>query len=112
MTATASSSATRQNVPAPRARSQRDPDQRAREVALNQLRTVLTTLGVRTRLTRPRSRIWRLRVHKNGWNETVMCGGSEGTYAYVTAHGRLLGPTGDVQSVARLLIWMLDHQQR
>ncbi|WP_026416353.1 hypothetical protein [Actinomadura oligospora] len=112
MTASASLPATHQTVPGPRSRVQLDPDQRAREVALHRLRTVLTTLGVRTRLTRPRSRIWRLRVHKNGWHETVMCGGSDGTFAFVTAHGRLLGPTSDVQSIARLLIWMLDHQQR
>ncbi|MFC5187193.1 hypothetical protein [Actinomadura harenae] len=112
MTTPTSSSATNQNVPAPRTRGHDDPDQRAREVGLNRLRAVLTALGVRTRLTRPRNRIWRLRVHKNGWHETVMCAGSEGTYAYVTAHGRLLGPTSDVQSIARLLVWMLDHQQR
>ncbi|MFC4906931.1 hypothetical protein [Actinomadura gamaensis] len=112
MAAPASSSAIHQNIPAPRARRRHDPDQRAREADLNRLRTTLIALGVRTRLTRPRSGIWRLRLHKNGWHETVMCAGSEGTYAYVTAHGRLLGPTADVHSIARLLVWMLDHQQR
>lgn len=112
MTTSTSSSATHQNVPAPTTRDRHDLDQRARELELNRLRNALTALGVRTRLTRPRSQISRLRVNKNGWHETVMCAGSEGTYAYVTAQGRLLGPTDDVQAIARLLIWMLDHKQR
>ncbi|MCP2337935.1 hypothetical protein [Actinomadura rupiterrae] len=112
MAAAAASSATDPNIPAPRSHGQRDPDQRAREAGLNRLRGTLVALGVRTRLTRPRSGIWRLRLHRNGWHETVMCAGSEGTYAYVTAHGRLLGPTSDVHSIARLLVWMLDHRQR
>ncbi|GAA1860132.1 hypothetical protein [Actinomadura bangladeshensis] len=28
---------------------------------------------------------WRLRIRHNGWSETGLCAGAEGTYAYLAA---------------------------
>ncbi|NED55272.1 hypothetical protein G3I24_30830, partial [Micromonospora aurantiaca] len=53
-----------------------------------------------------------LRIRHNGWSETVLCAGAEGTYAYVTAHGRLLGTTDEPRQVARLLLWMVERRTR
>ncbi|MDL4813195.1 hypothetical protein [Actinomadura opuntiae] len=41
-----------------------------------------------------------------------MCAGADGAYAYVTAHGRLLGTASEVRYVARLLIWMVERRKR
>jgi hypothetical protein len=41
-----------------------------------------------------------------------MCAGADGAYAYVTAHGRLLGTAAEVRYVARLLLWMVERQKR
>ncbi|MBA8956549.1 hypothetical protein ACFQU9_03460 [Actinomadura namibiensis] len=76
------------------------------------LRHELTELGARVRVRRARSGRWKLRLYWRGWSTTVMCAGAEGTYAYVTTHGQLLGPTGDVRYIARRLLWMLERHQR
>jgi hypothetical protein len=42
----------------------------------------------------------------------VLCAGAEGTYAYVTGHGRLLGTTDDLRGVIQTLTWMIEGRQR
>ncbi|QKG20123.1 hypothetical protein [Actinomadura verrucosospora] len=41
-----------------------------------------------------------------------MCAGADGAYAYVTAHGRVLGTASEVRHVARLLVWMVERRTR
>ncbi|MBO2463882.1 hypothetical protein [Actinomadura violacea] len=69
-------------------------------------------LGASTRVRWPRNGRWRLRVRRDNWSETVMCAGADGVYAYITAHGRLLGTAGEVRYVARLLLWMVKRRQQ
>jgi hypothetical protein len=42
----------------------------------------------------------------------VLCAGAEGTYAYVTGHGRLLGTTDDLRGVIQTLTWMIEGRHR
>ncbi|MFI0350968.1 hypothetical protein [Actinomadura sp. 9N407] len=83
-----------------------------RRVHLLRLHFELKRLGAAVRVRRPRNGRWRLRIRAGEWSETVMCAGAEGAYAYVTAHGRLLGPVDDVRYVGRLLVWMTERRQR
>lgn len=83
-----------------------------RRERLLRLHFELKRLGASTRVRRPRNGRWRLRVRCDGWSETVMCAGADGAYAYVTAHGRLLGTASDVRYVARLLLWMVERRKR
>ncbi len=83
-----------------------------RRARLLRLHYELGRLGASARARKPRNGRWRLRVRRDGWSETVLCAGAEGVYAYVTAHGRLLGTTDEVRHVARLLIWMIERKQR
>ncbi|RSN53254.1 hypothetical protein [Actinomadura sp. WAC 06369] len=83
-----------------------------RRARLLRLRFELGRLGISTRVRKPRNGRWQLRVHRNGWSETVLCAGAEDAYAYVTAHGRLLGTTNEARHVARLLDWMLERRLR
>jgi hypothetical protein len=87
-------------------------DLERRQVHLLRLHYELRRLGAVVRVRRPRSGRWRLRVRTADWSETVMCAGAEGVYAYVTAHGRLLGPVEDVRYISRLLVWMIGRRQR
>ncbi|TDD71117.1 hypothetical protein [Actinomadura rubrisoli] len=83
-----------------------------RRARLLRLQFELRRLGACVRARKPRNGRWRLSVRHNGWSETVLCAGAEGAYAYVTAHGRLLGTTDEVRYVARLLVWMLKSRLR
>ncbi|MGI5325043.1 hypothetical protein [Actinomadura nitritigenes] len=83
-----------------------------RRERLLRLHFELKRLGASTRVRRPRNGRWRLRIRCDGWSETVMCAGADGAYAYVTAHGRLLGTASDVRYVARLLLWMVERRKR
>ncbi|MFF0520705.1 hypothetical protein ACFYTC_18485 [Actinomadura nitritigenes] len=83
-----------------------------RRERLLRLHFELKRLGASTRVRRPRNGRWRLRVRCDGWSETVMCAGADGAYAYVTAHGRVLGTASEVRYVARLLVWMVERRKR
>jgi hypothetical protein len=83
-----------------------------RRARLLRLRYELTHLGAQVRVQKPRSGRWRLKLRRARWSETVLCAGADGTYAYVTASGRLLGPTDDVRYVAQVLIWMVEGKHR
>lgn len=83
-----------------------------RRARLLRLHYELRRIGVSVRARKPRNGRWRLRIRHNGWSETVLCAGAEGAYAYVTAHGRLLGTTDEVRYVARLLCWMAERRVR
>lgn len=84
-----------------------------RRARLMRLRYELARNGVWVRVRKPRSGRWKLTIRSStGWPETVMCAGAEGAYAYVTGHGRLLGPTDDVRHVARVLAWMIEGNYR
>jgi hypothetical protein len=83
-----------------------------RRARLLRLHYELRRIGACVRARKPRNGRWRLRIRHNGWSETVMCAGADGVYAYVTAHGRLLGPTDEVRYVARLLVWMVERHIR
>lgn len=84
-----------------------------RQQRLMRLRRELTRLGVRVRVRRSRNGRWKLKLRTTiGWTETVLCAGAEGSYVYVTAHGRLLGRTRDARQVAQLLLWMLERRCR
>jgi hypothetical protein len=83
-----------------------------RRARLLRLHYELRRIGVRVRARKPRNGRWRLRIRHNGWSETVLCAGAEGTYAYVTAHGRLLGSSDEPRQVARLLLWMVERRTR
>jgi len=72
----------------------------------------LKRIGACVRARKPRNGRWRLTVRHNDWSETVLCAGAEGAYAYVTAHGRLLGTTDEARHVARLLVWMVERRLR
>ncbi|OLT31868.1 hypothetical protein BJF79_08725 [Actinomadura sp. CNU-125] len=65
-----------------------------------------------THVNKPRNGRWQLRVRCGRWSETVLCAGAEGTYAYVTGHGRLLGPAHDARYIARVLSWMVERRSR
>ncbi|URM97404.1 hypothetical protein LUW76_25310 [Actinomadura madurae] len=83
-----------------------------RRARLLRLHYELRHIGACVRARKPRNGRWRLRIRHNGWSETVMCAGADGAYAYVTAHGRLLGTTDEVRYVARLLVWMVERHIR
>ncbi|MFA1551788.1 hypothetical protein [Actinomadura chokoriensis] len=83
-----------------------------RRTRLLRLHYELRRIGVGVRARRPRNGRWCLRIRHNGWSETVLCAGAEGAYAYVTAHGRLLGTTDEPRYVARLLFWMAERRTR
>ncbi|WP_146087252.1 hypothetical protein [Thermomonospora echinospora] len=84
-----------------------------RQICLLRLHWELTRLGIRVRVRKSRNGRWKLKLRTTtGWSETVLCAGAEGAYAYVTAHGRLLGRTEDARQVARLLLWMLERRCR
>ncbi|WP_021591195.1 hypothetical protein [Actinomadura welshii] len=83
-----------------------------RRARLLRLHYELRRIGACVRARKPRNGRWRLRIRHNGWSETVMCAGADGAYAYVTAHGRLLGNTDEVRYVARLLVWMVERRIR
>ncbi|MEU5882857.1 hypothetical protein [Spirillospora sp. NPDC047279] len=83
-----------------------------RQVRLLRLHHELKRLGVTVRVRKPHNGRWQLRVRRAGWTETVLCAGAEGDYAYVSVHGRLLGPVDDVRYVARLLVWMIERRER
>ncbi|MEU8305950.1 hypothetical protein AB0C84_20555 [Actinomadura sp. NPDC048955] len=83
-----------------------------RRARLLRLRYELRRLGLRVRVRKPRNGRWCLRVRHNGWSETVLCAGADGVYAYVTAHGRLLGTTAEPRYVAQLLLWMVERRRR
>jgi hypothetical protein len=90
----------------------RHGDLEQRRAHLLRLHYELRHLGAAVRVRRPRNGRWRLRLRTPDWSETVMCAGAEGVYAYVTAHGRLLGPVEDVRYISRLLVWMAERRQR
>ncbi|RAY14992.1 hypothetical protein DPM19_09585 [Actinomadura craniellae] len=83
-----------------------------RQRRLLRLRHELARIGVRTRIRRPRNGRWKITLRSARWSETVLCAGAEGAYAYVTVHGRLLGPADDVRHVAQVLVWMVDRKHR
>lgn len=83
-----------------------------RRACLLRLLYELRHIGVRVRARKPRNGRWRLHIRHNGWSETVLCAGAEGVYAYVTAHGRLLGTADEARYVARLLLWMVERRTR
>ncbi|GAA4238094.1 hypothetical protein GCM10022254_52580 [Actinomadura meridiana] len=83
-----------------------------RRARLLRLHYELRHIGVSARARKPRNGRWRLRIRHNGWSETVLCAGAEGTYAYVTAHGRLLGTADEPRYVARMLLWMMERRTR
>jgi hypothetical protein len=83
-----------------------------RRERLLRLHFELKRLGASVRVRRPRNGRWRLRVRRDGWSETVMCAGADGAYAYVTAHGRLLGTASEVRYVAQVLLWMVERRVR
>ncbi|WP_119730058.1 hypothetical protein [Thermomonospora amylolytica] len=85
---------------------------RERQARLLRLHWELTRLGVRVSVRKPRNGRWKLKLRGRRWSETVLCAGAEGTYAYVTAHGRLLGRAEDARHVARILVWMLEMRVR
>lgn len=87
-------------------------EQEARQSELLRLHWQLVQLGVRVSVRKPRNGKWKLRLYAPGWSETVQCAGAEGAYAYVTAHGRLLGSTDDVRHIARVLHWMIEGRYR
>ncbi|WP_019632237.1 hypothetical protein [Actinomadura atramentaria] len=79
---------------------------------LLRLRWELNRLGVRTRVRRTRHDRLKLRLWVGRWSETVLCAGAEDAYAFVTAHGRLLGPVSDARHIARILLWMAVGKRR
>ncbi|MEU8347839.1 hypothetical protein [Actinomadura geliboluensis] len=83
-----------------------------RRARLLRLHYELRRIGVGVRARKPRNGRWRLHIRHNGWSETVLCAGADGVYAYVTAHGRLLGTTDEARYVARLLFWMAERRTR
>ncbi|MWA02349.1 hypothetical protein F8568_022420 [Actinomadura sp. LD22] len=83
-----------------------------RRARLLRLHWELKRIGACVRARKPRNGRWRLHIRHDGWSETVLCAGAEGTYAYVTAHGRLLGTTNEARYVARLLVWMVQRRRR
>ncbi|WP_157431468.1 hypothetical protein [Actinomadura hibisca] len=87
-------------------------EQRRRQESLLRLRWELARIGMRVYLRKPRNGRWKLTVRVPGWTETVLCAGAEDTYAYVTTHGRLLGPVSDVRRIAQVLSWMVERRRR
>ena len=83
-----------------------------RRARLLRLHYELRRIGISVRARKPRNGRWRLHIRHNGWSETVLCAGADGVYAYVTAHGRLLGTTDEPRYVARLLFWMAERRTR
>ncbi|WP_131742906.1 hypothetical protein [Actinomadura roseirufa] len=83
-----------------------------RRARLLRLHYELKRIGVNVRARKPRNGRWKLKVRNKSWSETVLCAGADGAYAYVTAHGRLLGSADEARYVARLLAWMLERRQR
>jgi hypothetical protein len=82
-----------------------------RRQRLLRLHYELNRLDVAVRVRKPRNGRWTLKLRKDG-TETVLCAGAEDAYAYVTAHGRLLGSTDDARHVARVLAWMIEGKRR
>ncbi|GAA2614180.1 hypothetical protein SMC26_24085 [Actinomadura fulvescens] len=95
-----------------RTHTTRKTDLEERRARLLRLRYELSHLGAQVRVQRPRNGHWKLKLRHARWTETVLCAGADETYAYVTAEGRLLGPTDDVRYIARVLIWMVEGRHR
>ena len=87
-------------------------DLERRRAHLLRLHYELKRLGATVKVRKPRRGRWRLSVKTADWSETVLCAGAEGVYAYVTVHGRLLGPVEDVRYISRLLMWMTERRLR
>ncbi|WP_176611550.1 hypothetical protein [Actinomadura sp. WMMB 499] len=90
----------------------RQVELKRRRARLLRLHYELKRNGTKVRVRKPRNGHWQLKIRGGGWSETVLCAGAEDTYVYVTAHGRLLGTTGEVRHIARLLAWMVERHQR
>ncbi|WP_433332936.1 hypothetical protein [Spirillospora sp. CA-294931] len=71
----------------------------------------LAQIGVRVSVRKPRSGRWKLKIRGPGRSETVLCAGAEDAYAFVTAHGRILGPVSDARYIARILAWMVEGRR-
>ena len=83
-----------------------------RQKYLKQLRWELNFLNVDVRIRKPRNGRWQLKLRHGSWSETVLCAGTEDVYAFVTAHGRIVGPAQDSRHAARVLLWMIERKQR
>lgn len=90
----------------------RTTEHEKRQSELLRLHWHLVQLGVRVSVRKPRNGRWKLKLRAPGWSETVQCAGADGAYAYVTAHGRLLGSTDDARHIARVLHWMIEGRHR
>ena len=95
-----------------RKRTGRQSELQRRRARLLRLRYELKCNGVKVRVRKPRNGRWQLKLRSGGWSETVLCAGAEGTYVYVTAHGRLLGPAHEARHVACVLAWMVERHER
>jgi hypothetical protein len=89
-----------------------DREAELRRGHLLRLRWELERLEVQTRVRRSRHGRLKLRLRVGRWSETVMCAGAEDAYAFVTVHGRLLGPASDARHIARVLVWMAAGRRR
>ncbi|MGI8333632.1 hypothetical protein ACRYCC_27095 [Actinomadura scrupuli] len=98
----------------PNERSAEAAELRERQVRLLRLHHDLIRTGVLVRVRKPRNGRWKLtlRSREARWTETVLCAGAEGTYAYVTGHGRLLGSADNPRGVVQTLTWMIEGQHR
>ncbi|ROO88081.1 hypothetical protein EDD29_5738 [Actinocorallia herbida] len=89
-----------------------DNDLLARQELMDELHHLLQERGMNVRLRRHPSGIPKLKVRSGTWTETVQCAGAEGVYAFVTAHGRLLGSGDELRTVADIVQFMATRRQR
>ncbi len=87
-------------------------DLETRQRLLTDLHRELKTRDLHVVIRKPRNGLWKLKLRRGLWTETVMCAGAEGVYAFVTLHGRLLGSADDPCGTAGLLQFMLIRRQR
>lgn len=87
-------------------------DRETRQRLLMDLHQELVARDLRVVIRKPRNGLWKLKLRHGLWTETVMCAGSEGAYAFVTPHGRLLGSADDLGGTVDLLRFMLIRRQR
>ncbi|GAA2731532.1 hypothetical protein [Actinocorallia aurantiaca] len=87
-------------------------DLETRQRLLLDLHRHLVGNGLHVTIRRPHNGIWKLKIRRGLWTETVMCAGAEGAYAFVTPHGRLLGSTDDLHGVIDLVQFMVNRRQR
>ena len=89
-------------------------DRKTRQQLLLDLQQELADQGLDAVLRKPRSGIWKLKIRRGPWAETIMCAGAEGAYAFVTVHGRLLGSAGadDFRGTVDLIQFMVNRRQR